>query len=152
MLRIGDYMNKKGFTLIEVIAAIALLALLALLVTPNLINVRKDMLQRTYESRVSLIKNAALDYANDHLELVPVSVSSQYNGGTTCDNNCLKKDGACVTIGTLISDGYLAGSDNKKTEMRNPVTNENMNSKRVCVRYTDNNVLTRKLISYIVTG
>lgn len=143
-------MNRKGFTLIEVLASIALLAILAIVITPSIINMRKDMLEKTLTSRISLIKNAALDYANDNLYLVPVQVDSLFNSQTSCDNNCLKMNNSCLTVGFLIENGYLAGSDNNRKEMHNPVTNENMNSKKVCVRYTNNDLLTRKLISYLV--
>ena len=135
-------MNRKGFTLIEVITAIALLAVLAILITPNLINIRKDMLQKTYESRVSLIEYAALDYANDNLDRVPASLNLE-----SPNSSCLT-----VTVGELIEGEYLSGSDNNKTVMVNPVTNENMNSKVVCVRYNSNEILERKLIAYIITG
>ncbi|MBQ6284978.1 MAG: prepilin-type N-terminal cleavage/methylation domain-containing protein [Bacilli bacterium] len=133
-------MSRKGFTLVEVMATIAILGILVILVTPSIIDIRKDMLQKTYDSRVSLIKNAALDYANDNLDQVPVSVNTSLP-----DSSCLT-----VTIKKLIDDGYLAGSDNNKTEMHNPVTNENMNSKIVCIRYSDNDVMNRKLMAYIM--
>ena len=135
-------MNRKGFTLIEVITSIALLALLAILITPNLISMRKDMLQKTYESRVSLIEYAALDYANDNLDKVPVSLNT-----SNPNSSCLT-----VTVGELIESEYLSGSDDNKTVMVNPLTNENMNSKVVCVRYNSNEILERKLIAYIITG
>ena len=133
-------MSRKGFTLVEVMATIAILGILVILVTPSIIDIRKDMLQKIYDSRVSLIKNAALDYANDNLDQVPVSVNTSLP-----DSSCLT-----VTIKKLIDDGYLAGSDNNKTEMHNPVTNENMNSKIVCIRYSDNDVMNRKLMAYIM--
>ncbi len=133
-------MSRKGFTLVEVMATIAILGILVILVTPSIIDIRKDMLQKTYDSRVSLIKNAALDYANDNLDQVPVLVNTSIP-----DSSCLT-----VTIKKLIDDGYLAGSDNNKTEMHNPVTNENMNSKIVCIRYSDNDVMNRKLMAYIM--
>ncbi len=126
-------MSNKGFTLVEVMATIAILGILAILITPSIINIRKDMLQKTYNSRLTLIKNAALDYANDNLDQVPV-----------LDTRCLN-----VTVEKLIDDGYLAGSDNNKTEMHNPITNENMNSKVVCVKYSSNDVMNRKLIAEI---
>jgi len=133
-------MSRKGFTLVEVMATIAILGILVILVTPSIIDIRKDMLQKTYDSRVSLIKNAALDYANDNLDQVPVLVNTSIP-----NSSCLT-----VTIKKLIDDGYLAGSDNNKTEMHNPVTNENMNSKIVCIRYSDNDVMNRKLMAYIM--
>lgn len=139
-------MNKKGFTLIEIIAVLAILAILSLFVTPSIIRFRKNMVEKTYESRVNMINSAALEWANDNLIDVHSHVSSNYDNQTTRDDvNCLY-----VKIKDLINNGYLSGSDDNRTVMKNPINNTNMNEKEVCIRYNTNNVLNRKLISYIV--
>lgn len=135
-------MNKKGFTMVEVLAAIALMAILAILVTPSIIRVRNDVLERTYESRLELIKNAALNWGGDNLEQIPVDVQSDYIGGSSCDY------GTTITVGQLIDQGYLAGSDDDNKVMRNPISGENLNNKSMCVRYDKVDNLTRKLITY----
>ncbi len=143
-------MNHKGFTLVEVIAALAILMLITLIALPSITQMRNDMLQRTYESRIDLIKYAALNWANDNLEKVPVTVSATYVSQTSCNSDCTKVNGQCVSVGTLIQEKYLAGSDNDETVMMDPRTSTSLNNKRVCVRYDKNDVRTRKLIAYIV--
>ena len=138
-------MNKKGFTLIELIASIALLAILSIIALPSINKIRIELLTKTYESRVNMIINSAINWADDHLEEVPSHVTADYTNQNTCDSSC-----KCVLIGTLISDGYLSGSDNNRTVMKNPLTNQSINNKNVCVRYDTNNILDRRLIAYIV--
>ena len=137
-------MNKKGFTISELMAVIVILSILALMLTPAIIKIRKDYLEKTYESRVRLIKVAALDWASDNLVDIPSHVNSNYNNQVTCDT-----DTAFITIGELIEKEYLNGTDNNNTEMRNPVTNISLNDKKVCIRYDTNDIFTRKIIAYI---
>ena len=143
-------MSKKGFTLVEVIAALAILMLITIIALPSIMSMRNDTLERTYETRVDLIKYAALNWANDNLELVPVTVHSTYVSQDTCDIDCTKKDGQCISVGLLIEEKYLSGSDNNETVMMDPRSNVSLNNKKVCVRYDKNDVRTRKLIAYLV--
>ena len=172
-------MKYKGFTLVELLAVIAILGILALLLVPNIVKIRKDYLNKTYQTRIRLIHNAALDWASDNLVNVPSDVSKKevcncinYENTLSCHscnniyectscsnmqvvdacNQCTATDGnccSCITIGELINKGYLSGSDNNKTVMTNPINNENLNNKNVCVRYDSNNIFNRKLITFI---
>ncbi len=153
-------MKHKGFTIVELLAVIAILGILALLLIPNIIKVRKDYLEKTYESRIRLIHNAALDWASDNLVNIPSHVSNEYNGSTTIDSNCAKycnTTNCYLTVGYLIENNYLSKSDTNCTGnnasgngcLKNPLTNENLNTKKVCVRYDNNDVFNRKLIAYI---
>ena len=54
-----------------------------------------------------------------------------------------------VYIGTLISEGYLVGDSDNNEILRNPVTSENINSKRVCVRFDSENPSTRRIVTYV---
>lgn len=146
-------MKKHGFTLVELLAVIAIMGILSVMITPAIINIRNDILERTRNSRESLIKTAALDWAADNIEQVPSNVSQNYDGSqTSCNSDC-----ACILIGELINRGYLSGSDDNGNTITNPVTSENLNGKLVCVRYDTNIVLPRntnererKLMAYIV--
>ena len=137
-------MRKKGFTLVELLTVIVIMGIISLILIPNVIKIRKDYLEKTYESRVRLIKNSALDWANENLVNVPSNVEASCENNNICDNNCIC---LCKTISSLISEGYLSGSDENGSVMKNPVTNENINDKNVCVRYDKNDVFTRKLIA-----
>ncbi len=141
-------MNRNAFTLSELLAVIAIMGILSIMLIPSIINIRKDYLQKTYESRKKLIGNAALDWASDNLVNVPANVPDSCNNTVNCSEGCSSAC-ACTTVGYLIANGYLSGSDENKTVMTNPLTNESINNNSVCVRYDTNDVLTRKLISYM---
>ena len=147
-------MNKQGFSLIELLAAITILAILTLMVTPAVMDIRQDVLNRTKASRMNLIKTAALDWASDNLNQVPSNVSHTYDPNDphpTCDSDC-----ACILVGELINRGYLSGSSNGGDVMTDPITDEELNDRLVCVRYDTNIVLPRnaneqerKLVAYL---
>lgn len=138
---------KYGFTLIELIVVIAIMSLLVLVVTPAITNMRDDILEKTYQSKVRSINNAAKDWASENLIYVPSVVNNEYDEDrdTSCDDNCV-----CVTINELIVKGFLVGDKEGKSIMTNPITNEPMNDELVCSRYNTNNIETRKIITYIV--
>ena len=147
-------MNKKGMTLVELLAVLALMAILAVLVIPSIIQMRNDTLKEDYNNRVEMIKNAAIEWGNDNLVLVPKVINNE------CSNECdgidkNSTDGcATPTIGYLIDNGYLKGASNNSEDkgrvMINPITGDEMNGLLVCVRYDTNDILTRKLVAYIV--
>ena len=167
-------MNKKGMTLIELIAVIAIIAILSLMIAPNILQMRKDSIESTVDTKVQKIYNAAINYAEDNLSSVPnefTDSSLHFNSdesrkcyadgaktfdGTEyegCEKYCL-----IVYIGTLVDQGYIAGDNEDKTELVHPFTGESLNFDRVCVRYDTDVVVkprnsqdnTRKLIAYIV--
>ena len=64
-------MNKKGFTLIELIAVIVILSLLILLVSKGVAKVVKDNKKDLGDTQEQLIIEAAQLYMEDHLDLLP---------------------------------------------------------------------------------
>jgi type IV pilus assembly protein PilA len=59
-------MNKKGFTLVELLAVLVILSLLMVIAVPASINVSKKVKAKMYNNKVSLIKDAALLWAQDN--------------------------------------------------------------------------------------
>ncbi len=96
-------MNKKGFTLIEVIAVIVIIGIIALITVPaveSLINNSKTSL---YESQVKMLESAAKKWGLDNVDKLPVE-----EGKTYC-------------VGAEDLKGYLEGT------VTDPKTNEEMN-------------------------
>lgn len=153
-------MNKKGFTLVELLAVIAIIAILTIVVTPGIFAIRASVLKNSLDSKITSIHTAALEYAEERIQQVPSSVSnwppsnrstSYYFDGTTADHDCFK-----VTVAKLISSGYLPVTNSHTTtdgqgngQILNPITNESLNNQTVCVRYDSKDALSRKLVSYI---
>ena len=54
--------NKKGFTLVELLAVVALLAVLAAVVTPAISSISKKSKEKMYRAKVKMIEEAAVMY------------------------------------------------------------------------------------------
>ena len=93
-------MNKDGFTLVELLAVVAILAILALLVTPAVMAIRQNTLERSLQAKFNQINVAAKDWASDHINLIPsdtkkcscegssdTCITGQYGYYDTC-NDC----------------------------------------------------------------
>ena len=64
-------MNKKGFTLIEVMAVIVVLGFLAAMITPVVSNLIRDSKDTLYKEQVDLFINATKKYMIGHSDLFP---------------------------------------------------------------------------------
>ena len=94
-------MNKKGFTLIEVIMVIAIIAILSIILAPNVMVLINKNNERSCEKLIDNIKSAAKMYVNQN----------KYELGFDCDDNKTKG----ITLKTLVDAGYLGG------ELVNPI-------------------------------
>lgn len=64
-------MNKKAFTLVELIGVLVILSLLALIAVPAVLKVIKSAKQKTYDSNITMIKIAMEDWKNDNSNMLP---------------------------------------------------------------------------------
>lgn len=155
-------MNKDGFTLVELLAVVAILAILALLVTPAVMAIRQNTLERSLQAKFNQINVAAKDWASDHINLIPSDTKKCNCEGSsdTCitgqygyyDTNTVKTN-CCyfLKVRNLIEQGYLVGdSGDEKDVLLNPLSKESLNSATVCVRFDNNSAMTRKVVTYIV--
>ena len=153
-------MKRQGFTLVELLAVIAILGILAIMVTPGIIAIRNNVLNRTLQTKILTIENAAKDYAMDNLQLLKSVVEVEITDLDSYDKTTLSDDCTWITVNGLINGGYLTGSTSyvntsdgqKEEQIMNPVTGESMNNDLVCVRYDTNDAMTRKIISYMYEG
>lgn len=94
-------MNKKGFTLAELLGVIVILSLIALVVLPAIDNSLKESKETMYQSQLNTIREAAKTWASDHVEELP----STTNASIT------------VTLADLKTGGYIDQDiKNPKTE------------------------------------
>lgn len=105
-------MNRKGFTLVELLAVIFILAVLSLLATPAYIYIRDSVNQTMYENKVKLLLAAAESWA----------------GETGYDS---------VNIGHLIEEGRIE-ADNEFGDFKNPVNGDSMLCKVIRIEYENN--------------
>ena len=100
-------MNKKGFTLIEVIVSLALLSLIGVAVGISLNKIFKNQEVKNYDEYVEKVKSSALLYANNTVDIIN-KLNSNYSYKV-------------VTIKELVDKGYI----NKN--LTNPETKEKIN-------------------------
>ncbi len=113
-INIGDEsMNKKGFTLVELLAIIVLLGLVALLSFNAIDKYIKQSRDKMYETQVNNIILSAKNWGVDHPLLLP-----QYEGDT--------KE---ITLGFLMDEGYV------DLEIENPKTRKQF-SKHIVILIT----------------
>lgn len=115
--------NKKGFTLVEMLAAIGILLLITILTYPSFNKLNKKTEEKFDYSIKTIVENAAKIYVDNNKELIDEKITS--NNGKYC-----------LPVATLSSYDYL-DTPIKKTD------GENLNLKS-CVYITkeneDNNI------------
>ncbi len=100
-------MNKKGFTLVEVIVSLALLSLIGVAVGISLNKIFKNQEIKSYNEYVEKVKSSAILYANNTVDIIN-DLNSNYSYKV-------------VTIKELVDKGYI----NKN--LTNPETKEKIN-------------------------
>ena len=113
-------MNKKGFTLIEVILAIALVMIVSTIVISNMTDFGKDIKQNDYDNLVKEILLAAEDYANSNAAVL----NYVYGLATSNSCECSKSNSRrYVTAKTLVDSGYIRGNNSSKDKLIDPRNN-----------------------------
>ena len=87
--------NKKGFTLVELLAVVALVAILAAVATPAITAVSKKSKQKMYDSKIKMIEAAAVmcaektndTYPCDTVEDLCKAGYLSVESGATCQKN-----------------------------------------------------------------
>lgn len=121
-------MNRKGFTLIEVIMVIAIIAILSIILAPNVMVLINKNNERSCEKMIDNIKSAAKMYVNQN----------KYKLGFDCSGTAKE-----ITLQTLVDAGYLGG------ELVNPINKEEISlDNTVSVTYSCAN----KGFTYVVNG
>lgn len=108
-------MNKKGFTLIEVLATVAILSMLFAIGIPTFILISNHVKEKNYENKRNYALMKAEVWAGDT--------------GRTVTN-----------ISHLIEEGYL-DADNENGDYRNPVNNESMLCDTIRIETVNNQMI-----------
>lgn len=116
-------MNKKGFTLTELILTIGLLAVLGMVIISNMTGLLEKNKEDNYKTFVETIENAACTF----IDLKAATSEYHMNIG-----NC-KSSGCNVKISDLVSEGLLT-----EKQVISPKTNEDVSSKTVRITYPGN--------------
>lgn len=75
LVRIGGYMKKNGFTLVELLAVIVLLALLMTIAVPSAFKLSSKVKNKAYLTKIDLIEQAANNYGQSNISLIKKGTS-----------------------------------------------------------------------------
>ena len=99
-------MNRKGFTLIELIAVIVMISLIMVIVVPNILDIVSESKETSYNTLVKNIVTSAKTYYEE-CEYGDLSNGTKY-GSYACEIN---NNTITTTLGTLANTGMLTVSD-----------------------------------------
>lgn len=103
-------MNKKGFTLTELLGVIVILAIIAIIAFPSVIGLLNSSQNETDEAMQNFAITAARNYVNDNMDSYPKALEGQ------------TKTYSNLKIQTLLDEGYISSttiSSEKNCEMLN---------------------------------
>lgn len=120
----GDYMNKKGFTLIELMAVITILVIISLIIVPVIDRNVKKSKDDMYKIQIENIRMAGQGYFFDN-------ILSRPKAGSHCS----------VSLQVLVSEGYLSG------DVVNPKNGESFGDVYIQIKNTGTN---KDVFNYLV--
>lgn len=120
-------MNKKGFTIVELLTAIVILGIIISIVYPAVISTIKASEEQAYQSQIRTIEKALKLYYLEHYDDL-----KELNENGTMDNceeestNALKEGIDPVTIDKLIAEGYISDNELQDGKIIDPRTKKNI--------------------------
>ncbi len=127
-------MNKKGFTLVELLAVIVILGLVTTIAAYSIFNVWGKSKEGLLKDRIQSIENAAITYYSENRQLLTESCSINGKNYNTCK---------VVTVQDLLNLGILETQEENQ-KITNDVTGCNMVNDIVTV-YRKNNRVQAKM-------
>lgn len=124
-------MNKKGFTLVELLITIVIVGIVATLASYGAVSVSNATKKNLLTAKIELIESGAESYGEDY----PYRLTNTCNVDNQTKTNCLN-----ITVFDLIEEGYISPTEtcNDIPCLRNNVTGNNMSSDVIAV-YKENN-------------
>lgn len=125
----GEFMNNKGFTLIEVLAAFMLLGILVTFTAVSVIDYLDSADEAALKAMKENIKSGMINYYNECKYLSSDAICKKDGAGSVIDDNGELK----TTIGDLAAKGFL--ERNGFTSIVDPVDNTDISSCEVSIKY-----------------
>lgn len=121
-------MNKKGFTLVELLSVIVLIGLLLGIGVPGVMRISKKMKERSFNTKKEQIEQAATLWGQDNRTRLNKSTCKVLESSVEKEYSCYK-----ISIKELIEEDYLDNENNnsRNIEYKNPIDNQDI--QRMCV-------------------
>lgn len=120
-------MNKKGFTLIEILCVVTLLSVLAVIAATNVINSTNNSKEKLYCTKITQINTKAREYGKKYEKDI-INSKHNYNGYKSIT----------ITINDLIKDGILI--PDRKGNVISPLDDSLLNNKEIII-YLKNDII-----------
>jgi len=130
--------DRRGFTLVELIATLVVLALVMSIGSYSIVNLINKSKDENYKILIENINSAANLYYQE----------CRYGDNIVTCNGSYDSDGKIytlsgVTLGTLVTNGFLKGNgegDSKLTTLVNPNDNQEISGCEIKITYSDGKV------------
>lgn len=151
-------MNRKGFTLIELIAIIVIIGLTTIIIVPNILEISKESKETSYNTLVkSIVTSSELYY--EECEYGDLSDTSKY-GSYACN---ISNNTITTTLGALANTGLLKVSNTKIVNDKeikavinpkddNDISDCQITIEKITKTVTDTNGIENKKVTYKVTN
>ena len=132
---LGDMMNRKGFTLVELLATIVILAIVVGLGSYAIVGIINTAKEKNYSLLVTNIKDASEQYYQE----------CRYSNAAISNDMCtLNESGYVISLGQLVEYGFLKGNGTKEDDtytIVNPKNDNNISDCMITVTFNNGKVV-----------
>lgn len=145
-------MNKKGFTLVELLVTVTILALIMIIAIPSIQGISKKIKTKMLETKISEAKESFLLWAQDNKNCI------FKDDNTNCmidKDNCTTSENVITcsaTMGVLAANSLIDYDDENAKYIMNPVDNTDMSETEIKITYNTNTKMFNVLDAEIITN
>lgn len=88
--------NKKGFTIIEIVAIIGIITLITSILIPSVIIEQNKIKEKAYLTKKQLIEKTAKMYVEDNITIITKEIDLELSNGTCNKNEILENKSGCT--------------------------------------------------------